>query len=63
MPIEVNMTWALHNVLKKWDYNHAIEVSMQVHQQDSIRDLSKEEERLWEKLTERIEYHKINKLY
>lgn len=52
------MSWALQNAIDDFEYNRGIKVSLAVHAQDSIRNLTQKEERLWEKLTSMIEEEK-----
>lgn len=53
--LHIDMSWALQNAIDDFDVTRGIDVSVRVHAQDAIRNLTQKEERLWEKLTSMIE--------
>lgn len=53
--LHIDMSWALQNAIEDFDVTRGIDVSVRVHAQDSIRNLTQKEERLWEILTSMID--------
>lgn len=53
--LHIDMSWALQNSIEDFDFFRALVVSIQVHEQNLIRNLTQKEERLWEILTSMIE--------